>query len=310
MRREWGAVGALLVVGAGLALSTSSMEGGGFLSARNLTNILGQVAVIAVLAVGSSVVIFSGGIDLSVGSLLAAAGAIAAGVLQAGGTVAVAVAAGVATGTAFGAANGLLAARLRLPPFIATLGMMGIARGLTYVYLEGAPRYGFTGSFLALAQRPVAGLPASVWLMLALAVGAHVLMTRTAFGRAVFALGGNEEAARLSGIPVERVKIAAYGLCGAYAGVAGLLLAARLDSAEPQAGDGYELDAIAAVVMGGASLTGGEGTVAGSLAGALLMGVVRNGLNLLNVSAYWQKVAIGSIILGAVLLDVSRRRKR
>src|SRR5687767_695898 len=301
MRRERGAAVSLVVLCALLTVATRDLPGGGFLTVANLTNILGQVAVIAVLAAGSSLVIFAGGIDLSVGAVLAAAGAAAAGTLGAGWPAAAAIAAAVATGAVFGTANGLIVSRLGLPPFIATLGMLGIARGLTYVSLGGAPRYGFPESFLALAQARVAGLPAAVWIMLALFAAAHVLATRTAFGRALFALGGNEEAARLAGVPVARVKTAAYALCGACAGLAGVLLAARLDSAEPQAGDGYELDAIAAVVMGGASLAGGEGTAGGSLVGALLMGVVRNGLNLLNVSAYWQKAAIGSIILGAVL---------
>ncbi len=310
MRREYGAAVSLAVVSAALALATRDLPGGGFLTAANLANILGQVAVIAVLAAGSSLVIFSGGIDLSVGSLLAAAGAVAACALQAGGGPFIAIAAGLATGAAAGAVNGLVVARLHLPPFIATLGTMGIARGLTYVALGGAPRYGFPEPFLALAQSRIAGLPAAVWIMLALFVALHVLATRTTFGRNVFALGGNEEAARLAGVPVTTVKTAVYMVSGACAAVAGLLLAARLDSAEPQAGDGYELDAIAAAVLGGASLAGGEGTIGGTLIGALLMGVVRNGLNLLNVSAYWQKAAIGSIILGAVLLDVSRRRAR
>lgn len=309
MRRELGAAWGLLLLGVILTVATRLTGGGDFLSVGNLTNIMAQVCVTAVLAAGASVVIFGGGIDLSVGSLLAVSAALAAGALKAGWPVWAACAAGILTGTAFGAMNGVLVAWLALPPFIATLGMMGIARGITYVYLGGAPLFSFDPSFRALAEGRLLGIPAPVIVMVAVFVAGYLLLARTGFGRSVYALGGNEEAARLAGIPIARMKTAIYALCGAASGLAGLLLAARLDSAEPQAGDGYELDAIAAVVMGGASLSGGEGTIWGSLVGALIMGVVRNGLNLLNVSAYWQKAAIGSIILVAVWLDVSRRRR-
>ena len=309
--REVGALGALALLCAILALfSPRTGEGNAFLSIQNATNVLNQVCVTAILAAGSSLVIFGGRIDLSVGSVLAFGGALAAGAMKSGFPVPVAAAAGLAAGATMGAANGVLVATLRLPPFIATLGMMGIARGLTYVYLGGAPIFGFSPLFRSLAEGRALGIPFSVILMLAVFVCCHFLLTRTAFGRSVYAIGGNEEAARLAGVPVARHKVSFYALSGMAAGLAGLVLAARLDSAEPQAADGYELDAIAAVVMGGASLSGGEGTVAGSLVGALIMGVVRNGLNLLNVSAYWQKVAIGSIILVAVLVDVTRRRNR
>jgi ribose transport system permease protein len=309
VRRELGAAWALFLLAAALTLATRFGGGGDFLSVGNLTNILAQVCVTAVLAAGASFVIFGGGIDLSVGSLLALSAALAAGALKAGCMVPVACAVGVLAGAAFGAANGVLVAWLGLPPFIATLGMMGIARGCTYVYLGGAPLFTFPPAFRLLAEGHVLGIPASLVVMGAVFGLGALLLARTRFGRSVYALGGNEEAARLSGIPVRRLKASLYVLGGAAAGLAGLLLAARLDSAEPQAGDGYELDAIAAVVMGGASLSGGEGTIWGSLVGALIMGVVRNGLNLLNVSSYWQKVAIGGIILVAVLFDVGRRRR-
>jgi ribose transport system permease protein len=309
--REAGALGALVVLCVLLAvMSPRTSDGNAFLSLRNAANILNQVCVTAILAAGSSLVIFGGGIDLSVGSVLALGAAMAAGAMRAGYPVPVAAAAALASGALLGSVNGILVSALRMPPFIATLGMMGIARGLTYVYLGGAPIFGFPESFRSLAEGRMLGIPAPVVVMAGVFAACHVLLTRTAFGRSVYAMGGNEEAARLAGIPVARRKTAVYSLCGMAAGLAGLVLAARLDSAEPQAADGYELDAIAAVVMGGASLSGGEGTVGGSLIGALIMGVVRNGLNLLNVSAYWQKVAIGSIILVAVLVDVARRRNR
>ncbi|MEK7475836.1 MAG: ABC transporter permease [Candidatus Coatesbacteria bacterium] len=310
MRRELGAAWALLGLVVLLSAATRAFGGGDFLSVGNLTNILAQVCVTAVLAAGASFVIFGGGIDLSIGSLLAVSAALAAGALKADWPVPLACAAGVLTGAAFGAANGVLVAWLGLPPFIATLGMMGIARGCTYVYLGGAPLFSFPASFRLLSEGRLAGIPAPVIVMGAVFGLGSLILARTRFGRAVYALGGNEEAARLSGIPVRRLKASLYVAGGAAAGLAGILLAARLDSAEPQAGDGYELDAIAAVVMGGASLSGGVGTIGGSLVGALIMGVVRNGLNLLNVSSHWQKVAIGGIILAAVLFDVMRRRRQ
>lgn len=254
--------------------------------------------------------IFSGGIDLSVGSMLALSASVSAGLMKANLPLPLCLLTGLLVGTSLGAINGVLTAYLRLPPFITTLGMMGIARGLTYVYLGGSPIFGFSDGFRFFAEGRALGIPVPIWTMIVVFFIAHVLATKTAFGRSVFAIGGNEEATRLAGIPVQARKVAIYAICGFTSAIAGLILSARLDSAEPQAGDGYELDAIAAAVMGGASLSGGEGTIVGSLVGALIMGVVRNGLNLLNVSAYWQKVAIGGIILLAVLVDSLRKKKR
>jgi len=312
MKRILGAISTFIILCAVLAiLAPRSTDGGNiFLSVQNLTNVLVQVCVTAILASGISFVIFSGGIDLSVGSILALSAAVSAGMMKANIPLPLALLIGLGTGTFLGAVNGALTAYLRLPPFISTLGMMGIARGLTYVYLGGSPIFGFAEGFRYLAEGRTLGIPVPIMMMVIVFILAHILATRTAFGRSVFAIGGNEEATRLAGIPVQPRKVAIYAICGFTAALAGLILSARLDSAEPQAGDGYELDAIAAAVMGGASLSGGEGTIIGSLVGALIMGVVRNGLNLLNVSAYWQKVAIGSIILLAVLVDSLRRKKR
>jgi ribose transport system permease protein len=319
LKRELGAAWALLALAGALALLSPTTEAGNvFLAWQNLSNILTQVCVTAILAAGCGIVIIGGGIDLSVGSVLALSAALAAGAMKAcdaaglgsGISVPLAIIVGITAGCASGVVNGALVALVRLPPFIATLGMMGIARGLAYVYLGGAPLFSFSPEFRALAEGRMLGIPSPVWVMAAVFLAGHLLLSRTRFGRAVYAIGGNEEAARLSGIPVAAGKVAQYALCGACAGLAGLMMAARLDSAEPQAADGYELDAIAACVMGGASLSGGEGTMAGALVGALIMGVVRNGLNLLNVSSYWQKSAIGSIILAAVMIDVIRRRRR
>ena len=312
MKRILGAVSTFIILCAILAyLSPRTAEGGNiFLSIQNLTNVLVQVCVTAILAAGMSYVIFSGGIDLSVGSMLALSASVSAGLMKANLPLPLCLLTGLLVGTSLGAINGVLTAYLRLPPFITTLGMMGIARGLTYVYLGGSPIFGFSDGFRFFAEGRALGIPVPIWTMIVVFFIAHVLATKTAFGRSVFAIGGNEEATRLAGIPVQARKVAIYAICGFTSAIAGLILSARLDSAEPQAGDGYELDAIAAAVMGGASLSGGEGTIVGSLVGALIMGVVRNGLNLLNVSAYWQKVAIGGIILLAVLVDSLRKKKR
>jgi ribose/xylose/arabinose/galactoside ABC-type transport system permease subunit len=221
LRRETGAVAALVLLCAALALASPSTAGRNvFLSWPNLSKVLMQVCVTAMLAAGAAVVIIGGGIDLSAGSVLALAAALAAGALKAGAPPAAALAVAVATGAGLGLANGALVARLGLPPFIATLGMMGIARGLTYVYLGGAPLYSFPNGYRTLAEGRVAGMPAPVLIMLALYVGYHLLLARTALGRSIYAIGGNEEAARLSGVSVGTVKAATYAGSG-FRGAAG-----------------------------------------------------------------------------------------
>ncbi|MDO8539405.1 MAG: ribose ABC transporter permease [Opitutaceae bacterium] len=301
-----------------LALSLLSDR---FLTVDNGWNILRQISVNLCLSVGMTLVILSGGIDLSVGAILGLAGAIAAGLLKNGlvlatfgarleFTVTGAIVAGIVVGAAAGSFNGFAITRFQLPPFVATLGMLSIARGLTMLWTGGFPitglgdRFGFlgTGAFLS--------MPMPVWIMLALVAVFVVVTKRTRFGRHIYAVGGNERAALLTGLRVNRIKIAVYTLAGALAGVAGLIVTARLDSAQPNAGLGYELDSIAAVVIGGTSLSGGRGSVMGTVLGCLIIGVLNNGLFLLNVSPFWQQVIKGGVILLAVAIDKMNVRSR
>ncbi len=255
-------------------------------------------------------VIISGGIDLSVGSIVALSGVALGTLLQSGYPPAVAVPAALAAGIACGLLNGSLVSIGRLPPFIATLGMMSVARGAALVFTEGRPVSGFDEGFRWLATGSVGFVPAPVLVMLIVYAAAHFVLTRTTFGRYVYAIGGNEEATRLSGIAVRFHKTAVYCVSGLMSAVAAIVLTARLNSAQPIAGMMYELDAIAAVVIGGTSLMGGEGSLGGTLVGALIMGVLRNGLNLLGVSSFLQQIVIGGVIVGAVLVDTILKRHR
>jgi ribose/xylose/arabinose/galactoside ABC-type transport system permease subunit len=274
-----------------------------FLTPSNLLNVLEQTSINAVIAVGMTFVILSGGIDLSVGSLVALSGVALAAGLRADLPLPIALLAGLATGSAAGLVNGLLITRGKLPPFIATLGMMSVARGLTLFVTDGRPISGFDAGFRTLATGRVLGIPASVLLAGALYVVAHLVLTRTRFGLYVYAIGGNEEATRLSGVGVRFHKTMVYVLAGLMSAVASVILTARLNSAQPIAGMMYELDAIAATVIGGTSLLGGSGSIGGTLIGALIMGVLRNGLNLLGISSFLQQVVIGLVIIAAVLVD-------
>jgi ribose transport system permease protein len=265
--------------------------------------------VVGVIAIGMTCVILTGGIDLSVGSLVALAGVVLGSALQRGAPVPVAVLLGALSGSAAGALNGLMVTRGKLPPFIATLGMMSVARGAALLISDGRPISGFPDTLRVLATGRPLGVPAPVLLMLVLYVMTHVMLTRTVLGRYLYAIGGNEEASEMAGIHVHRYTTIAYILSGLSAAVCAVLLVARLDSAQPIAGMGYELDAIAAVVIGGTSLLGGSGSVIGTLIGALIMSVLRNGLNLLGVSSYLQQVAIGVVIVAAVLIDMALRRR-
>ena len=292
-----------------------------FFTPDNGWNILRQISVNLCLSIGMTLVILSGGIDLSVGAILGLAGAIAAGLLKNGValsafgvrlqfTTAGAIVAGVAVGAAAGWFNGFAITRFRLPPFVATLGMLSIARGLTMLWTGGFPITGLGDSFGYLGTGALLGMPMPVWIMLALTAVFIVVTQRTRFGRHLYAVGGNERAARLTGLNVARIKLAVYALAGALAGVAGLIVTARLDSAQPNAGLGYELDSIAAVVIGGTSLSGGRGSVAGTVLGCLIIGVLNNGLFLLNVSPFWQQVIKGGVILLAVAIDKMNARGR
>lgn len=301
-----------------LALSLLSDR---FLTPDNGWNILRQISVNLCLSIGMTLVILSGGIDLSVGAILALSGAVAAGLLKSGLALPVfgvqlefttfgAIVAGIMVGGGLGWGNGFAITRFQLPPFVATLGMLSIARGLTMLWTGGFPITGLGAGFGHLGTGAFLGMPMPVWIMLAL-TGAFVVVTqRTRFGRHLYAVGGNERAARLTGLNVSRIKLTVYTLAGAFAGVAGLIVTARLDSAQPNAGLGYELDSIAAVVIGGTSLSGGRGSMAGTVLGCLIIGVLNNGLFLLNVSPFWQQVIKGLVILLAVAIDKLNVRNR
>jgi ribose transport system permease protein len=283
-----------------------------FLTFNNLFNVGTQIAVIAILALGQTFVIVSGGIDLSVGSVLGLAGIVFGwATAVANLPLPVALALGIGSGALAGLVNGMLITLGNLPPFIATLAMLSAASGLALVISDGQPLSPIPRVILSLGSGDLFGfLPLPVIVMLvmwALTVG---ILRSTYSGRCMYAIGGNEEAARLSGISVSRQKLIIYTLSGLFAGIAGILLTARLASGDPQAGFTYELDAIAAVVIGGASLSGGVGNASGTLIGALILGVLRNGLNLLNVSAFWQQVIIGAVIALAVMTDTLRRRRK
>jgi ribose/xylose/arabinose/galactoside ABC-type transport system permease subunit len=308
LRRGMGDNGAL--IGLAILVVVLALLAPNFLHAQNLLNIGVQAAVVAVLAFGQTFAIVTGGIDLSVGSVAALSAMTCAALTADSGVPAlVGVAAALATGLACGLVSGAMVAYGRLPAFIATLAMLSVGRGLTLVISQGIPK-SMPGTVAKLGSNLTSWLPAPVLVMALMGVIAAVILNRTYSGRAMYAIGGNEEAARLSGINVRRQTLVVYGLAGVFAAVAGLLLAGRLASAQPQMASGYELDAIAAVVIGGASLSGGSGRASGTLIGALILAVIRNGLNLLAVSSFWQQVVIGIVIALAVLVDSIRRRLR
>jgi len=285
-----------------------------FLTLDNSWNILRQISVNLCLSIGMTLIILSGGIDLSVGAILALAGAVAAGVLKNGVaipwldamlqfTLTGAIVVGISVGLALGFFNGFIITRLQLPPFIATLGMFSIARGLTMLWTGGFPITGLGASFGYIGTGIFLGVPMPVWICIALVAVFVIITTKMRFGRYLYAVGGNERAAMLTGLKIDNIKIWVYTLAGGLAGVAGLLVTARLDSAQPNAGLGYELDSIAAVVIGGTSLSGGRGSIMGTVLGCLIIGVLNNALFLLNVSPFWQQVIKGLVILIAVAID-------
>ena len=287
-----------------VALSIMSPD---FLNTGNLLTVLRQVSINALIAFGMTFVILAGGIDLSVGAILAFTGAITAGIMAAGHGALLAVGAGLGLGLLLGVINGVLVSWGRVAPFIATLGTMTLLRGLTLSYTQGQPISVSNRHFALLGDGYIGHLiPNPVVWMFGVFVLCGFLLRGTVFGRHVFALGGNEEAARLSGVRINAMKLGVYGLSGLLSAFAGIVLTSRLYSAQATAGSGYELDAIAAVVLGGTSLAGGRGWLFGTLVGALLIGFLNNGLNLLGVSSFYQQVVKGAVILIAVLLD---RRK-
>lgn len=294
----------LLILCAALSLASPH-----FLTVDNLLNVLRQSAINAILALGQLVVIITAGIDLSIGSIVGLTIVLLALMMKAGWPWQMACAAAVASGAAVGLLNGLLLTRLKLPhPFISTLGTMNVARGAALLLAAGVPISGLPAGFREGVAGSALGIPSPVLIAAAVYALGHVFLARTVWGRDLYAIGGNREAARLCGIPVDRRLNLAYALSGAAAGLAAVVLAGRMNSGFPLAGQGAELDAIAAVIIGGASFFGGVGTVGGTLIGALVIGFLRNGLNLLDVSAFWQMVVIGSVIVAAVTIDVLRQR--
>lgn len=294
----------LMIVGLSLASDV-------FLTSRNIINIIRQISVNAVLASGMTFVIITGGIDLSVGSIVAVGGVIVASIIKPGSApIWLAILAALAACSVLGFVNGITIAKLKVPPFVITLSMMTIARGIAYVYTDGRPIVALPKSFLFLGRGTIGFLPVPVVIMLLVVIIAGVLLYFTTFGRYVYYIGGNEEAARVSGINIVRVKTLVYAFNGLLAGLGGVMLAARINSGQPQAGMMYELDAIAAVVIGGTSLSGGLGTITGTLAGALIIGIINNGLNLLNVSPFYQMIVKGFVIAFAVILDVRASRSK
>jgi putative xylitol transport system permease protein len=281
-----------------------------FLSVVNLLNVLRQVSINGILAIGMTFVILTGGIDLSIGSTLAIAGMVSASLVVGAAPYppVVAVLAGILTGVGFGAVNGALIARFAVPPFVATLGMLSMARGATLLYSGGRPIPSLSVPFRWIGQGFVIGIPVPVIIFAVVLVLAWITLRFTVFGRWVYAVGGNARSAQTSGIPTRTVIFAVYVIMGGLAGLAGPVLTARTTAALPQAGLGYELDAIAAVVIGGTSLNGGIGSVGYTLVGALIIGVISNGLDLMGVSSYYQQIVKGAIIVIAVLIDRSRHR--
>ena len=281
-----------------------------FASGRNLYLVTRQISYVAIVAYGVFFVILTGGIDLSVGSVLGLSGVTAGMAMAAGSPPLLAAVVGMLTGIAAGLVNGALVAYVGVAPFIVTLGMMSMARGLIWVLTKGWPITEIPESFVARGQGSFLGIPFPVFIMLVVAAVSYIIFSRTTFGRRLLAIGGNEEATALSGINVRRVKFMVYGLSGLLSSLSGILLVARFSSAQSTSGEGWELDAIAAAVIGGTSLAGGEGSVVGILIGAAIMGVIRNGLVLMKVSTYWQTLIIGAIIVLAAIIDVLKNRRR
>ncbi|MES9737036.1 ribose ABC transporter permease [Peribacillus frigoritolerans] len=276
-----------------------------FMEPNNILNLLRQTSINALIAFGMTFIILTGGIDLSVGSILALSSALMAGMMVSGLDPILAILVGILLGAIMGVINGILVSKGKMAPFIVTLATMTIFRGLTLVYTDGKPITGIGDSvmFQMLGRGYFLGVPVPAVVMIIAFLILWFLLHKTSFGRKTYAIGGNERASRISGIKVDRVKVAIYGLAGTMAAIAGAILTSRLNSAQPTAGQSYEMDAIAAVVLGGTSLSGGKGRLFGTLVGVLIIGTLNNGMNLLGVSSFYQQVVKGAVILIAVLLD-------
>jgi ribose transport system permease protein len=291
-----------------------------FFTPENGLNVLRQIAVNICIATGMTLIVLTAGIDLSVGSVLALCGAITAGLLKngielpandlfIGFTLLGALLAGLIVGSALGWFNGFVITKFNVPPFVATLAMLTIARGFTMLYTQGHPISNLGSSFAFIGTGWLLGIPVPVYIAAVVVLLAVFVTQKTRIGRYIYAIGGNEQAAKLSGINIKRVKIKVYAIAGALAALGGIIVTSRLDSAQPNAGASYELDAIAAVVIGGTSLSGGKGSIWGTVMGAVIIGVLNNGLVLLNVSPFWQQVVKGTVILLAVIIDKAGEKK-
>lgn len=313
--KKYAILGILLLFVAGLA----ALTGGTFLQVQNLLNVIRQVSHVGVIAIGMTFVIIARGIDLSVGSILGVSAVVGASLAQLPEAsnkmfpglalpAIVGILAGLLVGAVLGLINGWLVAAFKIPPFIATLGMMSAARGMARMYTNGRPLSKLDPTFNWVGQGDLLFLPVPIVLFTLVAVGGHLVLTRTRFGRHVFAYGGNEQAARVSGINISRINLGIYTLVGTLAGLAGIILAARIGSGQPNLGEGIELDAITAAVIGGTSFAGGIGTIWGTVVGTLIIGVINNGLDLMNVSPFLQQVVKGAIIVLAIIIDERKNR--
>lgn len=299
---EYGIIIAFLLIVILLSILTPN-----FLTVRNFMNLGRQVSINTILAIGMTFVILTAGIDLSVGSIVAFAGIVSASFATGShANLFLSLVMGLAAGLLLGFVNGLVVARWKVAPFIVTLGMMAVARGLTFIYNDGQPISNLSSSYLVIGGGSVLGIPNPIIITVLVFILFTIILYNTKFGRYVYAIGGNEMAAKISGVKVKRNLIWVYSISGLLAGLAGIMLASRVSSGLPQAGTSYELDAIAAVVIGGTSLNGGRGRLWGTLVGALIIGVINNGLDLLSVSSYWQQVVKGAIIVLAVMVDRKR----
>lgn len=300
---KYGAGVVLLVLIIAMSLSSEI-----FLTIPNLINVARQVSINTIIAAGITFIIITAGIDLSVGSLVALTGCVAMYVIEGTGSSLLGISVGITLGGLAGAFNGSIIAWAKIPPFIVTLAGLTIFRGIALIITGGSPIIKFEGGFRYLGQGLLFGIPVPIFIMITVIVIMHLILTRTPFGAHVYAVGGNEEASRLSGIKVAQVKFKVYIIGGMLTGLAGMVLMGRLSSAQPNTGEGFELDAIAAVILGGTSLMGGRGNIWGTLVGALIIGILNNGFNLMSIDAHFQLVAKGIIILMAVLLDKYLKR--